>query len=204
MLTNHTAVRDILKVDFNPEEICIRHADLATYLQEHRERDYTIPTVQRNPGDPLSLEIEAAVTIDLSTVDLYEGPIPSMDILPYLFIYLRCPEMQFSTRANTVVIDRIYKFFTELVIPNRDFWTKCVAENRWIKEVRVYFYKDRSLDLVLDPDSDWAREWDCSPYIEQREMTQARVFTVCLGLNIKLTEGWEGHVVIGSVEGAQV
>lgn len=101
-------------------------------------------------------------------------------------------------RGYPAVVARLCDFLGEILIPNAEFWRKGIVENKWIKEVRLFCDSERTLDVVLEPDSDWARDWNCFPQIDYKAVDKKRTFTVCLGLNLR---SWQGHVVIGSVEG---
>lgn len=186
----------MLSLDNKTGEFCLTHTDLLTYLRNHREEaNDANPPFLKDPDNIPS------ITMDLSDLLSISDPLPSIDLLPYLLIYTRCPDVTFRTRGSPIVHDRIYKFFTELVIPRRAFWTRCIAENPGIREVRIFCERERTVDIVLDPGSRWARDWNCVPWIEWEKISKVRVFTLCLGLNVNRAFGWEGHVVVGSVEG---
>ncbi|XP_014557249.1 hypothetical protein COCVIDRAFT_15473 [Bipolaris victoriae FI3] len=143
-------ILSMLNLDNKTGEFCLTHTDLLTYLRNHREEaNDANPPFLKDPDNIPS------ITMDLSDLPSISDPLPSIDLLPYLLIYTRCPDVTFRTRGSPIVHDRIYKFFTELVIPRRAFWTRCIAENPGIREVRIFY-----------PGSRWARDWNCVPWIE--------------------------------------
>ncbi|EMD69970.1 hypothetical protein COCSADRAFT_76489 [Bipolaris sorokiniana ND90Pr] len=186
----------MLSIDNETGEFYLTHTDLLSYFHNHRE-ETNVPTTPFLNGP----ENIPTIIMDLSDLPSISYPLPSIDLLPYLLIYTRCPDVTFRTRGPPIVHDRIYKFFIELVIPRRAFWTRCIADNLGIREVRIFCEWERTVDIVLDPGSRWARDWNCVPWIEWGKVSKVRVFTLCLGLNVNRAFGWEGHVVVGSVEG---
>ncbi|KAJ6200297.1 hypothetical protein J3E72DRAFT_371489 [Bipolaris maydis] len=143
-------ILSMLRTDNKTGDFYLTHADLLSYFHNHRE-DTNVPTPPFL-NDPDNMP---SITMNLSDLPSISDPLPSIDLLPYLLVYTRCPDVVFRTWGPPIVHDRIYKFFTELVIPRRAFWTRCVADNLGIREVRIFCEWERTVDIVLDPGRAW-------------------------------------------------
>lgn len=169
--------------------VCIYYTHLEEYFATKRH-----DIAPKN--DWIPPEDRPNIHIDISSHTPLKPSLPSINILPYIYLYLTYKYIRFHLLTSN---DNQGLGLTDLagnvVYIHESNWRKSVLENENVQEVRVW-WRERCIDIVLEAGSKWATDWDC----HKEESVEVVALKKALGLIPSKPKQWKGAVVVASVE----
>jgi hypothetical protein len=136
------------------------------------------------------------IYIDITSHTPLKPPLPSVNILPYIYLYLTYKHIRFhflTTNGNHGL--GLTELASNIVYRQEHNWRKHVLESGNVKEVRVW-WREKCIDIMLKVGSKWAVDWDC----QKEESIEVVALKKALGLTPVKPKQWKGAVVVASVK----
>lgn len=189
---------DLLYTD--GKRIYIDYAVVEDYYLTH-SCDADPDNVEPNPYQAtthISSKDKKNVIVDLKAYIPVKPALPSLDILPYLFIYFTFPHIRFQfLTANNEHGAALADFASSTIYKQKKAWRTHLLDSGNVEEVRLW-WNNRTVDIVLRAGNEWAVQWKCGKGND--ECLQAKSMRRDLGLMGRPATEWRGVVVVRSVE----
>ena len=189
--------------------MCIQYTDLEQYFATPTDpnpptssaetQQIPLATQAAVPGVQLSTKRKPSLFIDITAQTPAKPPLPSINILPYIRLYLTVRNVRFHFMTpNDAQGHGLTDLASEVIYKYAQAWRDHVLNSGFVKEVRIW-WREKCLDIMLKPDSDWAIDWEI-----HAEDVHVLALKSALGLSGKRRGQWRGDVVVESVEGERV
>ncbi|KAH7082804.1 hypothetical protein BKA63DRAFT_561007 [Paraphoma chrysanthemicola] len=180
------------------EYICIQYRDLLRYhtrlLNTIDLTGTTSTPCTRRLARPSSTD-KPTIHIDITSHTPEKPTLPSLNILPYIYVYLTYRHVRFAfLSSNDTQGAGLTGIACNVVYKHADSWRRHVVESDDVVEVQIW-WKETCMDIVLRPGSERAIAWDL--HTESKDIF---VLKQGLGLIPTMRDSWKGAVVVASVE----
>lgn len=169
--------------------ICIQYAHLVEHFAtKMHNKDHT--------SDQIPPKDRPNINIDIANHTPLKPSLPSIDVLPYIYLYLTYKHVRFHfLTENDDQGLGLTDIAANIIYKQEHNWRKNVLESGNVKEVRVW-WRDRCIDIVLRAGSEWATTWEC----QKQDSVEIMALKKALGLIPCKPKQWKGTVVVASVE----
>jgi hypothetical protein len=187
ILTDTLGLRSLLYI--NQGSVRLQYAHLEEYFAA---RGHNI--ILKN--DTVPPKDRPNILIDITSHTPLRSTLPSVNILPYIYLYLTYKRIRFHFLTSN---DNMGLLLTDIagnvIYRHEHHWRRHILESGHVKEVRVW-WGARCIDIVLKAGSQWAIDWDC----QKEESVEIVALKKTLGLIPAKPKQWKGAVVVASVE----
>jgi hypothetical protein len=142
-----------------------------------------------------SMSDKPNIYIDISSHTPSRPARESLSILPYIQLYITMRHLRFHfLTPNNVQGKALTDIATTVLYRHANAWRTKVLESGNVKEVKIW-WKEKCMDIVLWPGSQWAIDWECCPF-------ESHVVELKEALGLAGTENreWKGAVVVAGIE----
>lgn len=183
--------------------ICIQYAEVAAYYDNYpytinlRAEDIVAKlNISRAPRLPLAPP--SLITLDMNAQTSIGYSQESLDVLPFITMYTTCRRLRFSfLSTNRTSVSMLDSFSAEILHSNERVWRTTIVASECVREVRLWWV-ERRVEIVLKPNSVWARDWDCDN--GGNECAKVKEIKEKLRLSATTMGFWRGIVCVGSTE----